>query len=299
MFEWFGYCPSHSNISFKPDFSIQVFLLSTSMSIKNRQNQDSNPPSISIIMTVFNRAQYLETAIESVLSQTYSNFELLIWDDGSTDRSIEIAEHYAEHDSRIRFIAAEHQGRALALKNAHNSAIGTYVGWLDSDDRLAPTALAATAEILDANPEIGMVYTQYQTIDADDRLGGLGKRCHIRYSDIQILVDFMTFHFRLIRRSLYEQVGGVDVSFPCAMDYDLCLKLSEVTQICALEQPLYFYRDHSESISQRQYTQQLHHSQRAVRNALERRGLSNDYELVVQPSNCFELHLKAHAPTIA
>ena len=184
------------------------------MSIKNGWDQDSNLLSVSVIMTVFNRAQYLEAAIESVLSQTYSNFELLIWDDGSTDRSIDIAAHYARQDSRIRFIAAEHQGRALALKNAHDSAAGTYVCWLDSDDRLAPTALAATVEILEANPEIGMVYTQYQIIDAADRIGGLGSRCHIRYSDIQILVDFMTFHFRLIRRSIYEQVGGVDVSFP-------------------------------------------------------------------------------------
>ena len=261
--------------------------------VKIYQDQGANFPLVSVIMTVFNREEYLEAAIESVLCQTYPNFELLIWDDGSTDRSIEIAKYYAEQDSRIRFIAGEHTGRALALKNAHDNAVGTYVGWLDSDDRLAPDALTATVNILDTNPEIGMVYTQYQTIDAADQIGALGSRCHIRYSNLQILVDFMTFHFRLIRRSIYEQVGGVDVSFPCAMDYDLCLKLSEVTQIYFLEQPLYFYRNHSESISQRQYTEQIYQSQRAIRKALERRGLSNDYELVVQPSNRFELHLKA------
>lgn len=241
------------------------------------------PALVSLIMTVFNREQYLASAIESVLLQTYPHFELILWDDGSTDHSLGIASQYARRDSRIRLIAAEHQGRALALQQAHDQAIGSYVGWVDSDDRLDYAALAATTAILDRSPEIGMVYTQYQIIDAADRMIGLGKRCQIPYSEIQILVDFMTFHFRLIRRSIYEQVGGIDPSFPCAMDYDLCLKLSEITQIDYLEQPLYFYRDHAESISQSQYAKQLHHSQRAVQNALERRGLSNVYQLVVRP----------------
>jgi len=261
--------------------------------MENYQKRHADSPLVSVIMTVFNRERYLRSAIESVISQTYTNFELLIWDDGSTDHSLDIAASYAERDSRIHLIAAEHQGRAPALRSAHDRARGTYVCWLDSDDRLAPSTLAATTAILDTNPEIGMVYTQYQTIDAADQIGELGRRCYIPYSDIQILVDFMTFHFRLIRRSIYEQVGGIDVSFPCAIDYDLCLRLSEVTRIYALAEPLYFYREHSDSISQRQHTEQIYHSQRAIQNALERRGLSNHYELVVHPPKSFELHLKS------
>jgi glycosyltransferase involved in cell wall biosynthesis len=261
--------------------------------MESSQEQHTDSPLVSVIMTVFNRERYLRSAIESVISQTYTNFELLIWDDGSTDHSLDIAASYAERDPRIHLIAAKHQGRAPALRNAHDRAIGTYVGWLDSDDRLAPSALAATTAILDTNPEVGMVYTQYQTINAADQIGGLGRRCYIPYSDIQILVDFMTFHFRLIRRSIYEQVGGVDMSFPCAIDYDLCLRLSEVTQVYSLAEPLYFYREHNDSISQRQHAEQIYYSQRAIQNALERRGLSNYYELVVHPPKSFELHLKS------
>lgn len=171
-------------------------------------------------------------------------------------------------------------------------AVGTYVGWLDSDDLLAPTALTATVAILDMYPHLGMVYTQHQTIDAEDNIGGLGRRCKIPYSQLQMLVDFMTFHFRLIRRCVYEQVGGVDLSFPCAIDYDLCLKLSEITEFYHLEQPLYFYREHSESISQGQSSKQIYHSQRAVENALERRSLSDVYKLVIRPPKRFELYLK-------
>jgi glycosyltransferase involved in cell wall biosynthesis len=243
-------------------------------------------------MTVFNREQYLGAAIASVLSQTYPHFELIIWDDGSTDRSLQIATHYAEQDARIRLVPATHQGRVRSLKQAHDMAAGLYVGWLDSDDRLDPDALTATVKLLDEHPEVGMVYTQYQTIDADDQITGLGRRCKIPYSELQMLVDFMTFHFRLLRRSVYEQVGGVDLSFPCAIDYDLCLRLAEVTKFYALEQPLYFYREHLESISQGQFSEQLHHAQRAVRKALARRGLADVYQLVVRPPRNFELYLK-------
>ncbi len=256
------------------------------------QKQLSEGSSVSLIMTVFNREKYLSAAIESVLSQTYTNFELIIWNDGSTDNSFNIASHYAQQDSRIRLMTAENQGQVFALKKSHEMATGVYVGWLDSDDHLAPTALADTVALLDMHSHVGMVYTQYQRIDADDNIIGLGKRCQIPYSDLQILVDFMTFHFRLIRRSVYEQVGGVDLSFYCAMDYDLCLKLSEVTKFYYLEKPLYFYREHPDSTSQSQFSKQLHHAQRAVQNALERRGLSDVYQLVIRPPTTFELHAK-------
>lgn len=242
----------------------------------------------SLILTTYNRSAYLAAAIESVLAQTYSNFELIIWDDGSTDCSLQIAQQYARQDSRIRLVAAPHQGRVRSLKAAHVLAQGAYVGWLDSDDKLALTALEETVAILDAQPQVGMVYTNYQVIDSHERMTGLGKRCQIPYSRHGLLVDFMTFHFRLMRRSVYEQVGGVDTSFPCAMDYDLCLKISEVTHVHHLKRSLYFYRTHAQSISQQQHTQQAECAARAIRNAIVRRGLSDRLELEVQlPSRFF------------
>jgi len=73
---------------------------------------------ISLVITVYNRERYLDQAIESVLAQTWHDFELLIWDDGSTDSSVEIAHRYAERDSRVRVVAADHLGRTRALKAA-------------------------------------------------------------------------------------------------------------------------------------------------------------------------------------
>lgn len=120
---------------------------------------------ISIIITAYNRENYLSQAIASVLAQTYRDFELLMWDDGSSDRSLEIAHNYAKRDCRIRVVVAEHQGTAAALKAATVKTSGTYLGWVDSDDLLAPTALAETVRILDKYPKIGMVYTDYFLID--------------------------------------------------------------------------------------------------------------------------------------
>lgn len=235
----------------------------------------TNFPRISLILTVYNRDHYLSAAIHSILQQTYADFELLIWDDGSTDRSVAIAKQYAQIDSRIRVIVAEHQGRVLALNAAHAEINGSYVGWVDSDDCLVPTALEATATILDANPAIGMVYSNYWVINRAGQIKGLGRQCRIPYSADRLLLEFMTFHFRLLRRSLYDQVGGVDLNIPYAEDYDLCLKLSEVTQIHHIQDPLYYYRVHPASISKRHRREQMASAQMAVAHALARRSLPN------------------------
>jgi glycosyltransferase involved in cell wall biosynthesis len=250
------------------------------------------PPSISIIMTVYNRERYLDAAIKSILLQTYQNFELLIWDDGSTDRSVAMAEAYAGRDKRIRVMAAAHQGYTGALKAAIAETSGAYFGWVDSDDLLTPTALEATTAILNAQHTVGMVYTNYLVIDENNQPKGLGQRCQIPYSKDRLLIDFMTFHFRLMRRSVYDQVGGIDLAFPCAQDYDLCLKLSEVAEIHHLPQPLYCYRSHSDSISQQNRLQQIDCARRAIADALERRGLSERYKINVEIVGRFFLQPK-------
>ena len=188
--------------------------------------------SIALITTVYNRAPFLAQTLDSILAQTYPHFELLIWDDGSTDGSVDIAQHYARLDPRVRLIAfPSNQGLSVSLKSAIAATSGQYLGWVDSDDLLAPTALEATVAVLEEFTDVGLVYTNYNLIDEQGRDCGLGKLCRTPYSKEQLLVDFMTFHFRLIRRSVYDRVGGVDDSLASAEDYDLCLKLSEVTEI--------------------------------------------------------------------
>lgn len=239
-------------------------------------------PVVSIVMPVYNRERYLGEAIRSVLASTHRDFELLVWDDGSTDASVDIARYYSLCDSRVKVVAALHQGQTRSLKAALAATVGTYVGWVDSDDLLAPTALDETTSVLDTQPEVGLVYTDYHVIDEDNRVKGLGQRCRIPYSKDRLLVDFMIFHFRLIRRDVFELVGGIDESFERAQDYDLCLRLSEVTQVFHVNKPLYYYRNHTQSVSCEQRVEQIMASKEAISRALVRRGLSERYFLDVQ-----------------
>lgn len=248
--------------------------------------------SVSIVITVYNRERYLSKAIESILAQTKKDFELLIWDDGSIDSSVEIAKSYAKNDPRIRVVSARHQGQGHALKAAIAATTGDYFGQVDSDDFLAPTALEETAALLDSHPEVGLVYTDYIVIDELGRIKGKGRRCQIPYSKEQLLVDFMIFHFRLIRRSVYDQVGGINEAFESVEDYELCLRLSEVTEILQIKKPLYYYRKHNDSLSHHKQIEQILLSHKASSESLERRGLSNRFEVKLQIAGKFLLQEK-------
>ncbi|MBW4630414.1 MAG: glycosyltransferase [Iphinoe sp. HA4291-MV1] len=246
---------------------------------------------ISIVIPVYNREHYIDSAIKSILNQTMADFELLVWDDGSTDRSLDIASHYAKLDQRVHVIAAEHQGFALSLKAAFAATTGKYIGTIDSDDLLAPTAVEETAAILDAHPEVGMVYTDHRVIDENGQDKGLGSRCRIPYSKNRLLVDFMTFHFRLLRRSVYDQVGGIDESLEGVVDYDLCLKLSEVTTVQHLQKPLYYYRRHTTNMTNQQQ-EIAQWAYKASLQALKRRGLDKFYQLDLEDVSKFILRRK-------
>lgn len=251
-------------------------------------------PPISIVIVNYNRESYLGVAIASVLAQTWQDFELLIWDDGSTDGSVAIANAYAQQDRRVRVVQAQHQGVAAACKAAIGQTSGTYVGFVDSDDILAPTALAETATVLNCHPETGFVYTDYLNIDEEGKVIGYGHRCDIPYSPEGLLVNFMTFHFRLMRRSVYDRVGGINASFSgIAYDYDLCLRLSEVAQVRRVQDPLYLYRIHSQSLSVTKRTEQILWSGKAIAQALSRRGLAEKLQIDVElPAGRFILRQK-------
>jgi GT2 family glycosyltransferase len=119
-----------------------------------------------------------------------------------------------------------------------------------------------------------------------------GKRCRIPYSKERLLLDFITFHFRLMRRSVYEQVGGIDPTFECAQDYDLCLKLSEVTDVYHLPKVLYSYRTHQQSVSQQQRIEQILWTKTESEHAIVRRGMAEEYELDVQIIGQYQLRRK-------
>ncbi|MEK6700925.1 MAG: glycosyltransferase [Planctomycetota bacterium] len=249
----------------------------------------SETPAISILMTLHNRERFVEAAVRSVLTQTRGDLELIIVDDGSTDGSLAIARRLGAADGRVRVVEREHSGAMRTLAAAHALARGELIGWVDSDDLLVNTAVEETAGLLEADPALGMVYTDHLVIDAQGKPKGMGHRCRIPYSPLRLLTDFMTFHFRLFRRWAFDLAGGIDTSMSTSADYDLCLRMSEVTQIRHLQRVLYCYREHADSISVSRRIEQIQNSAAAVERAIVRRGMAATHVLEVDVEPTFRL----------
>ncbi len=245
---------------------------------------------ISVIVCAFNRREMLDACLRSIRDQDHPSFEVLVMDDASTDGALELAREHAAEDDRVRVFAREtNAGSPTNLAEAHRHARGEYIGWVDSDDLILPDCLSACAEVLDAEPGIGCVYTDQMVIDGHNRPIAYGHRAEIPYSKDRLLIDFMTFHFRLYRRSLYDRVGGVETSQRYSVDYDFCLRLSEVTEFRRIDRPLYLYRSHDATISSARRLDQIKASAGAVRRALKRRGMDETHRLDVELIGRFRL----------
>jgi glycosyltransferase involved in cell wall biosynthesis len=228
---------------------------------------------ITVVIPVWNRAHLVGKAVTSVLVQTHRVFELIVVDDGSTDGSLEAAKAAAAGDPRVSFLQLEHTGNPAVVKNTGVQAgSGEWVTVLDSDDTLLPTALAESLQALALHPESGVLYTDRFNVSPD------GTRCPdpangIRYKRDRMLSYGIIFHLVVFRRDLYERVGGFDTSLGYADDYDLNLKLSEVTEVFHLQRPLHMRLvgpGHS-SVSESFRIEQLECVKRAQANAIHRR----------------------------
>ena len=240
------------------------------------------PDLISIAVPIYNTARFLPAALDSLLAQDYPHWECLLWDDGSTDGAGDIAAGYAVRDPRFRVLGdGRNRGVSATCAAALSEARGEYVAILDSDDMLEPDALSSMLAFMHANPRLGMAYSEYVEVAEDGRYLAPGRRFQRPYSAHNLLVDFITYQFRLIRAEAYRTVGGVDASMPVAYDYDLCLRLSERVEVGHLPKPLYRYRMRKESISHASRLRQVRASFDAAQRALQRRGLQGKYALAL------------------
>lgn len=242
---------------------------------------------ISLAMAVYNREAYLESAIASVLAQTCPDFKLLIWDDGSTDNSLEIAKSFLSIDPRVEVVIGKHVGASKALKCAIAQAIAyhqpKYIAWVDSDDWLHSHALELMLPVLESRPNLGVLYSDYMAIDEQGLELGISRSARIPYSKDRLLVDLMSHHFRILRTSVYEYVGGIDTNFKFNYDYQMCLRLSEVTSFEHFPQVLYKRLMHKDSITGSHRTEQIQYAKKAVEQALVRRGLSEIASANIDP----------------
>jgi glycosyltransferase involved in cell wall biosynthesis len=255
-----------------------------------------NMQHVSLVMAVYNTEKYLAEAIQSVIDQTYPYWELIIIDSNSTDNSFNIATQFAKLDNRIILVKINIKDQSQSLHMATRLSNYEYFGWIDDEDILLPTCLENTVEILNNNLDIGVVYTNCNLIDRNGNVLGTAKNSSIPYSAERLLVDFMTFHFRLIRKSIYNLIPNnkyntcpISASPICTQDYDMCLKLSEITGFYHLDKVLYCNRVHNLDNQKLNSSFIYERTVNIINDALVRRGLSDRYRLNVSPDGRFKI----------
>lgn len=207
-------------------------------------------PAVSVIMTVYNGERYLGEAIRSIQSQSFSDFEFVIVDDGSSDSTPEILRE-AQADPRIRVISKQRLGRAPALNVAWTNARGTYIANLDADDVAYPSRLEKQLSFLQRHPEIGLLGTAWKRMTEDD----LGRKSEIVVPPLtdpelrKAMVRRNPFLLSsvMIPRRVLQEVGGYNERFCVAIDAELQVRIACRYQVANLPDVLVTQRIHGSS----------------------------------------------------
>ncbi|MFW9895919.1 MAG: glycosyltransferase family 2 protein [Candidatus Thorarchaeota archaeon] len=206
--------------------------------------------SFSILMANYNNASYIEEAIKSVISQTYSNWELIVVDDCSTDDSIRKILPFTK-DKRINIIQnKKNVGYGCTLKTAADHALNDIFVILDADDKLHEDALKIILNTYQENPECGFVYSTMWECDSQlqncIRNSWIGPDFPPKSNIFRTKIS----HLKTFRREAYLKTSGFDPNQKKAVDKDIIFKLEEVTYFKFINTPLYYYRWHGKGISQ-------------------------------------------------
>lgn len=223
----------------------------------------NNNPYFSIIVNCYNGSHYLKNSLNSVLSQTFKDFELIFWDNCSTDNSKNIFEEYV--DDRFKyFLSGTHTNLGEARNLAVSVARGRWVCFLDCDDILYPDKLERQFRALQgADYDVALIYgkTHFE-IEKSGRDKYIGKRleqfqknkAHKKLPEGKILNKLLLSNFVplvsiSVRRDVYVDLGGIDPSLKHAEDYDLILKVAKRYSILAIQREICMYRVHSNNIT--------------------------------------------------
>ncbi|UUA71389.1 glycosyltransferase family 2 protein [Cellvibrio sp. QJXJ] len=206
---------------------------------------------ISIITPTYNREAFLPAAIESVLAQSYKEFELIIVDDGSTDNSRELINAYADKDPRVKYLYQENQRQSVARNYALSIAKGDFICFLDSDNYWPHDKLEKSLKAFEQHPEADIVYGDCITID--EQGNELHRNNMRRYSgNIAALLlkdNFVSMNTTMTRRKCFNEMGGMSGKRRVADDYDLWLKFSSRYRFQYIPEFLAYYRVMENQIS--------------------------------------------------
>jgi glycosyltransferase involved in cell wall biosynthesis len=211
-------------------------------------------PRVSVIIPTYNRADLLGDAISSVLAQSYQDLEVIVADDGSTDETAAVV---ARFGPSVHHLALPHRGQPAAPRNSALAvASGEYIAFLDSDDLYLPHKLALQVPLLEANPEVGVVYSNGHFFVGNPELptgyvqDGLPTPSGAIFDDL-LRGNFLSTPVVLIRHRILQRVGGYndDPALLLSEDYELWLRLAMHTQIAYVPGDVAAIRHHTQNIS--------------------------------------------------
>lgn len=230
-------------------------------------------PDVSVVMPVFNGAEYIREAIESLLGQTMTNFELIVVNDGSTDDSAAIVASY--NDPRIRLIdRAVNLGLTITRNEGVSAARGEFIAMLDCDDVALPARLEKQLAYMQHHPECGLLGSWFYLIDQN---GQVEREQRVVFESAQIPVNLL-FHnvfgqsTVMLRRSLLPE-GPYREEFPPAEDYDLWVRLADRHSVANLPETLVKYRIHPGGVSWKKAETAEKSVKKILRSQLENLGL--------------------------
>ncbi|MCZ8133153.1 MAG: glycosyltransferase [Steroidobacteraceae bacterium] len=205
---------------------------------------------VSVIVPAYNRERFVGAAIESVRAQTFADWELIVVDDGSRDRTAAVVESFLS-DPRIRLHRQPNSGQATARNVGLRCSSAEFVCFLDSDNKWTPGKLAMQVELLERHPDVDVVYGDTQLIDENDAAlpGGRMNRHSGAITRPLLLHNFVTFNTAITRRPLLDRIGGLDESIRRADDYDLWLRASAHGRFLYVPETWALYRVMEDQIS--------------------------------------------------
>lgn len=203
-------------------------------------------PLVSVIIPNYNYANYLREAIDSVLTQTYSNIEIIVVDDGSEDDSRKVLEAYGD---RITPIFQENSGVSAARNNGVKHSKGEYVAFLDADDIWLPKKIEKQVEHFDTREEFGLIHVGVEDIDSEgnsleERLDGLSGRVSHEFLLFERPVVLGGGSGLMVPRRVFDEVEGFDLELLTSADWDLFFRISRIYEIGFVPEVLLRYRIH-------------------------------------------------------
>lgn len=201
-------------------------------------------PHISVVMPVFNVEKFIKEALNSILEQTYTNFELIAINDGSPDNSLQILKQYAKADERIRVISQDNQGLVATLNHGISLARGEYIARMDPDDVSFPRRFEQQVEILDTKPEVVLVAGGFEVIDEDSEFL-YREVLPVDSDDIKrsmLLRNPIAHGSVMFRKSTFEKIGQYSDSCGPMEDFYLWTQMARLGDIEAVEPAIYRWR---------------------------------------------------------